>query len=228
MVDVVEDGLVQYIIENGCHLGDSIPGENDLAQMMGVGRNVVREALSRLKSRGVLTSRKHRGIEVSEPKINKCFEKSIIPQLLSKSALLDLLELRYMLEIGCVPTLFSNITDDDIVDLERILKQQIIIDGKISTESEQDFHSRIYKISKNQLLIDLQKMLIPIFRYIHENFEDYNKFNIEIKRLGLQAKHEDLLKCIKAHDAKAYTEMLSRHLMPYKLYIEEYRSRASE
>ena len=224
LVDVVEDRLVQYIISNNLRAGNPLPGENDLSQMMGVGRNVIREALSRLKSRGLLTNRKHRGIEVQEPDISSYFENAIIPQLLRQNQLIDLLELRYMLEIGIVPSLFNHITDKDITDLEQLIKHQSVSNGKINTESEQAFHSRIYAISCNKVLIGLERMLIPIFRYINENFEDYDKFNVKLKALNLQTTHEDLLSCIKDRNSDAYTDVISRHLMPYKLYIEEYRA----
>jgi GntR family transcriptional repressor for pyruvate dehydrogenase complex len=49
--------------------GDSLPGEVELANRMGVSRNVVREALSRLQSLGILESRKRRGIIIAEPDI---------------------------------------------------------------------------------------------------------------------------------------------------------------
>ena len=224
MVDVVEEALIQYIIKNDLRAGDAIPHENDLAQMMGVGRNVIREALSRLKSRGLLSSRRHRGIEIEKPEINKELEKVIIPQLLSKEDVVNLLELRYTLEIGMVPSLFRNVSDNDISNLEKILNRQVREDGKIAVESEQAFHSCIYAISNNIVLEGLLKRLISLFRYVNVNYEDFNRFNIQIKQQNQQASHEDLLACLKARDANAYTEMIARHLLAYKLYVEEFRA----
>ena len=50
LVDQVEDRLLNYFKENNLQIGDPIPNEMDLAASLGVARNVLREALSRLKN----------------------------------------------------------------------------------------------------------------------------------------------------------------------------------
>ncbi len=224
LVDVAEDAIKNYIITNNLRSGDPMPFESELVQMLGVGRNVVREALSRLKSRGILTSRKRRGMIVQEPDVNAEIRKAIIPQLLSKQAMIDLLELRYTLELGLVPTLFSHISDADIEDLREILESEVVRNDKSSIEYEQKFHSRIYSISANKVIIDLQGMLIPLFSYIYDKFEDFAKFNAVVKSQNLKTSHTDLFNSIAARDPELYSEMIKRHLMVYKLYIEEFRN----
>ena len=224
LVDVAEDAIKNYIVTNNLHSGDPMPFESELVQMLGVGRNVVREALSRLKSRGILSSRKHKGMIVQEPDVNAEIRKAIIPQLLSKQAMIDLLELRYTLELGLVPTLFSHISDADIEDLREILESEVVHEDKSSIEYEQKFHSRIYSISANKVIIDLQGMLIPLFSYIHDIFEDFAKFNAVIKSQNLKASHADLFNSIAARDPERYSEMIKRHLMAYRLYVDEFRN----
>lgn len=224
LVDLAEEALLRYIKEKGLRPGDTLPHEDELAEKMSVGRNVVREALSRLKSMGVLDSRKRRGIVLQEPEIKKNLEKIIIPQMLSPQVMIDLLELRYTIEVGIVPTLFDRITDEDISDLQTLLpKGKLSNKVRISVEDEQNFHSRIYAILGNQALIDLQRLLIPMFRYLHDNYDKFITFNEQMKKKKLQTTHKDILDSLAARDPEKYTEVIKRHLMAYRLFINEWR-----
>ena len=62
LVDSVEASISNYIRTNGLVAGDKLPSEEEFAESLGVSRNVVREALSRMKSFGMLSSRKKRGL----------------------------------------------------------------------------------------------------------------------------------------------------------------------
>lgn len=76
----VADALLTYVAEQELHPGDSLPSEPDLAQMFGVGRSTIREALMHLESDGLLRRRqgfgtvltglvgdRNVGLEVLEP-----------------------------------------------------------------------------------------------------------------------------------------------------------------
>ncbi|MCD8270052.1 MAG: GntR family transcriptional regulator [Parabacteroides sp.] len=227
LVDLVEDSLLKYIKEKNLKPGDRLLHEEELSEQLGVGRNVVREALSRLRSLGILDSRKRRGIVLQEPDIKKNLEKLINPQILSRDTIIDLLELRYTLELGIIPTLFNRITDEDIKDLESILAKEVILEGvRVSMEDELEFHSRMYTITGNQIIMDLQQMLIPMYWFIHDNYDEFEVFNRKIKQERLQASHKDILQSLKSRDKKDYEEVIKRHLMAYQLYIEEYRKQS--
>ena len=57
LVDSVEESLIRYFKEQGLRPGSSIPNETELAASLGVGRAVLREALSRFKMTGMIVSR---------------------------------------------------------------------------------------------------------------------------------------------------------------------------
>src|SRR5690554_5802810 len=124
LVDWVEGQLIKEIKDNELKLGAEIPNELELSKKYDVGRNVVREALSRLRMLGIIESRKRRGIVVASPNVIYGFQKVVNPYLLSRETILDLLGMRVSLEIGSANIIINNITDEDIEDLESIVEKE--------------------------------------------------------------------------------------------------------
>ena len=226
LVDLVEESLLKYIREQNLKPGDKLLHEDELAEKLGVGRNVVREALSRLRSLGLLDSRKRRGIVLQEPDIKRNLEKLINPQMMSFDTLINLLELRYTLEIGMIPTLLDRITKQDILILEKILENETHRDDiRVAINDELLFHSKMYSIVGNQTIMELQQLLIPLYRFIDNIHHEFEVFNKKIKEKKLQASHRDLVECLKKGNKNEYEDVMQRHLMPYYLYIKEFRDK---
>ncbi len=219
LVDQVEERILNYIIINRLTVGNEIPSELFLTEKFNVGRNVVREALSRLRMLGIIESRKHKGMILREPNVMKCFSKVVNPYMLSKKSILDLLVFRTSLEIGISEIIIENITDTDISELEKIVAKQIYQeDMKLKVEHEIEFHSKLYKITENQAIIDFQQMVIPLFNFVNQNFEDFKIFNNENKKKDQLIKHEDLLKFLKNRDIEGYRRGITAHLKAYSQY----------
>ena len=61
MVDKVELSLLDFFINKQLKVGDSIPKELELADLMGVSRTVIRESLNRLRTMGLIETKKKKG-----------------------------------------------------------------------------------------------------------------------------------------------------------------------
>lgn len=220
LVDWVESRIIKEIKDRQLTAGAVIPNEQELAEKYDVGRNVVREALSRLRMLGIIESRKRRGIVVSEPNVMYGFQKVINPFMLSKETILDLLAMRVSLEIGCANIIINNITDEDIEELKRIVEKERDIDSiKVNIEMEQEFHSKIYAISGNKVMRDFLNTIIPVFKYVNENFEDFNQFNIDRDGKRRLVRHKDLIPYLEARDVNGYQKAMEDHLIAYVDYI---------
>ena len=223
LVDQVEKQILSYIVENKLTSGSEIPSELVLAGNLNVGRNVVREALSRLRMLGIVESRKHKGMVVREPDVMKCFTKVVNPYLLSKTSLLDLLDLRVSIESGITELIISNITDKDIEELESIVSRHTYQeDMKLKVENEIEFHLKLYRITGNQAIIDLLEMVLPLFSYVNEKYEDFKPINEKNK--GKLVKHEDLIPFLIARDVDGYRKAIYNHLKAYSEYIKQNRN----
>lgn len=209
LVDKAEEQLMNFLIKKGLKIGDIIPKELELAEAMGVSRTVVREALVRLKTRGVLMSKKHKGTIIKSPSIMEMIGKSMIPELLNDTMLKDLFELRLVFEVGMAHMIVRNCTEEDIEELEKIVAQEPekSSDKLFSIEHEVNFHGKLYEMTRNKTLIDFQKMLLPIFNYAYDSGL-IDKPIVKEKYMS----HKDLVDVLKMKKPNKFREALHKHL----------------
>src|SRR5690606_35112580 len=135
------------------------PKELDLASNLGVSRTVIREALLRLRTIGLIESRKHKGAVLTNPDVLLPLRKVFHPSILDNSTLKDLFEMRLALEVGMADFIVNKITEEDLEELEQIAST--IVSGDTADpwqiEDEIKFHGKLYKISENNILLELQE-----------------------------------------------------------------------
>ena len=209
LVDKAEDRIMRFIRKNKMKVGDVLPKELDLASNLGVSRTVVREALLRLKTVGLIESRKHKGAVLTNPDVLLPLRKVFHPSILDTSTLKDLFEMRLSLEVGMADFIVNKITEEDLQELEQIAGT--IVSGDIADqwaiEDEIKFHGKLYKISENNILMDLQAMLFPIFQYVHQS----GQLEKNMER-GDFISHKDLVDVLKKKDADLYRIAIRKHL----------------
>ncbi|WP_439504279.1 FadR/GntR family transcriptional regulator [Sediminibacterium sp.] len=171
LVDKVEESLVDLLQKRKLSVGDIIPKEIELAETLGVSRTVIREALTRLRLMGLIESKKKKGSVITSPDIFGMMSKSMNPHILAPETLKEIFEIRLVLEIGMADLLFHRITKEDIAAL-----RQIVADEPPATqyhlfniEHEIAFHGKLYEITGNATLKRFQKMLLPVFDYVHNS-----------------------------------------------------------
>ncbi len=171
LVDKVEANLVQLLQQQKLKVGDSIPKELELAEKLGVSRTVIREALLRLRMMGLIESKKKKGSVITSPDLFGNMGKSMNPHILSPETLREVFEIRLVLEIGMADLLFHRITKDDIKILYSIVADEP--PGAqfhlFNVAHEIAFHGKLYEITGNDTLKKFQKMLLPVFDYVHNS-----------------------------------------------------------
>lgn len=208
LTDQVETKLLELFKKEDLRNGDAIPKENELCEAMGVSRTVIREALTRLKTIGLIESKKNKGMILTEPDLLIGLDKLLQPKILSEETLQDMFEMRLVLEMGIAELLFARIKPSDIADLKAILKTEKDYPALFEMDFEARFHGRIYEIARNNTLVRFQSMLLPIFKYVHDK--------------GLKLKDEELpknyvthaliVKAIETGNAEKYRDAMKRHL----------------
>ncbi|GHB74106.1 GntR family transcriptional regulator [Persicitalea jodogahamensis] len=210
MTDRVENILRDYFTENAFKPGDQLPNEFEMAQKLNVSRNVVREALSRLRMLGMVESRPRRGMVMAQPDLLAGLEKVLNPLLLSQDDLKDVFELRLVLELGVSEILFARKTPEDMAELEEIAERQKGL-AVLTKEDEIEFHGKLYDMTGNETLHRFQSMLAPVFDHVFAAY--YNKTSKSSKLE--QVTHYDLFKVLKEGTAAQFRTAMYNHLAVY-------------
>jgi len=209
LVDKVELRLIEVFLYKELKPGDSIPKETELALIMGVSRTVIRESLNRLKTMGLIESRKHKGTIIKSPDLSAILGKSMIPRILDHKTLMDVFEMRLALEVGMADFIFARKTDKDIRELEEIVEiepdhsDDILFD----VDHEIRFHGKLYQMTGNDTLEDFQNLLLPAFQHVY----NIGLLNVKGKRKK-HTSHKELVALLKKGTPDKFREGMRRHL----------------
>lgn len=171
LVDKVEANLVELLKEKKLSVGDSIPKEIELAESLGVSRTVIREALLRLRMMGLIESKKKKGAVITSPDLFGIMSKSMNPHVLDQDTLKEIFEIRLVLEIGMADLIFQRVKKEDIAELRKIVSNEPPATQYhlFNIEHEIAFHGKLYEITGNNTMKKFQKMLLPVFDYVHNS-----------------------------------------------------------
>lgn len=214
LVDKVEIRLREYFEENNLKPGDSLPKELDLAQSLEVSRTVVREAFLRFRTLGLVESKKHRGMILTQPDVLSSFEKVLNPKILNYSTLQDIFEIRIALDIGLAGLVFARKTYKDIQELEDIVERAEQAEGIIAgfnAEHEMEFHGKLYQMSGNETLRRFQVLLVPIFQHV---IDFHGKNNRNYQYPPDYVTHRKLAEVVKSGTPPEFTLAMENHLQP--------------
>ena len=150
--------LTDIIVINAEWLpGDRIPNERLLAYRFGVSRNTIREAMRLLNANGILITKPGSGSFVAKP-----MELATAPLIAFSGSdkyqqMLDLYELRSIVESEAAAILTQRATDEEIRHIESYeqLCAKQIHEGKEWSLSDRQFHAAIAKATHNQAIMRL-------------------------------------------------------------------------
>ncbi|WP_438733536.1 FadR/GntR family transcriptional regulator [Enterococcus sp. AZ128] len=181
--------LENYIQQKELMIGDKLPVEKELAEIFGVGRSTLREAVKILVFSNVLEVKQGSGTFVKNGSIGDF-------------SLGDLLRVRSMIESEAVVLAAAHQTDKEMLHLKEVLFQrnQLLEAGKFSEYIEADlaFHQQIVSISRNPFLIKWYNELLPDIK-LHlsqqvlrmEDYQDNTSLHNKMYRALLEGKVEE-------------------------------------
>ena len=216
LVDRVEQKLKNFVEENDLKPGDPLPKEIDLAQSLGVSRTVVREAILRLRTVGLIKSKKHSGMVLTEPDILSSFGHVLNPKLLASSTLKDIFELRMVIEIGIADLLFERINPESLRHIQTIVENgengedRELEKTHFSLNHEIEFHGALYQITQNKTILRFQSMLLPVFEWVHEN---HYEGNYEYEEGFIS--HRYLFQILSSGTPDEFRKAMRSHLAPH-------------
>lgn len=226
LVDKVKEQLVELLENKQLKVGDKIPTELELTEILGVSRTVIREALLQLRMMGLITSKKKKGAYITSPDIFGILSQSMYPHILDQDTLKDLFELRLILELGMADFLFQNITPEDIEELRSIVKEEPPQTDRhlFNIDHEIAFHGKLYDIAGNHTLRKFQKLLLPVFDYVHNS----GLLHKRPPQLRTFLSHKGLVDILENGTAAEFTAGMRQHLENHFAVIFEANPEAEE
>lgn len=216
--NIVEQ-IKKMVKQGELKIGDRLPSERELAESLKVSRTSVREALRILENMGLIECRSGEGNFVKDLTIDSLANSILWEIHLIKGVVLELYEIRKIIEPGIVRLAAERATDEDILRMESIIEKQksIVEQGKSISDIDDEFHRSIAEASKN-------KMIMKIINTIIGLESETNESNMEIKERPRQSlkSHMNILKYLKAKEQeKARKAMLTHLTTVEKLVIKK-------
>lgn len=145
--------------------GDKLPSENELCNAMGVSRNTVRSALSKMNALGLVEASHGYGYFVRN--INSgIYMNELIPSLvLNGQDLVSVVEFRIGVESQTAAVAAQNATQKDIQRLRFVCEKTFenLDDHDKFAKYDMDFHRAVAAASKNPLFIKTSEMLESMY-----------------------------------------------------------------
>lgn len=188
----IDDRIMTAILSGRILPGERL-GEKDLGQIFGVSRTLVREAMMRLSSRGIVAVSPRRGWFVVEPTVAEARET---------------IEARRSVEIGLLFTQ-KNIPQDALNDLEvHVLEQQKAIDERdLSRRSYLlgQFHVKIAEIFGNPVVVEILELLTNRIFLIAALYQSTDEAQISCNN------HREMVLFMRKNDKEKVIEIMNRH-----------------
>lgn len=217
----VADQLEHKVLSGVIPVGEKLPTENALCEMFGVSRTVIREAVAKLKSMGLVETRRGHGTTVMRnAPADAPFTQMINPTTVED--ILHLLELRIVVEQAAAEFAAERRDEQDLVAIERALSafHQARVENRQARSEDYDFHLSIAVATKNPLIKNFfqqfNKNVIPRAQILNTDI-DQEESDRYLARVAEE--HTEIFDAIRAGDSKVAGQAMYRHLSrAYHLY----------
>ncbi len=205
--------LIAQIDSGALQPGDRLPTEAQLSARHGVSRSVVREAVQRIKSRGMLLSRQGSGVFVASPPAHRplAFDPKVLE---SMDAVVQVVELRRVLEGEIAALAAERSTRAQQAGLKRALKgiETAMAAGHDGVDEDMAFHRAIGEATGNpqfsRLLAFLEQYLREAMRVTKGNESRREDFMRQVRE-----EHRCIVAAIEARDPAKARAAAVEHLL---------------
>jgi DNA-binding FadR family transcriptional regulator len=193
---------------------DRLPSERDLANLHNVARGTIRGVLRRLAREGLVEKRRGSGTYITyQPQVSNT-------DPIRDARPLELIDVRFAIEPHICRLCVLNAGTEDFDQLEHLLQEmQTCVDNpERFSKFDTDFHARLAKTTRNQLLI----WIIEQINAVRNNSEWLNLLKLTLDRQMIQdynLAHRAVVDAIKARDADLAARLMRDHLQSARLSI---------
>lgn len=208
--DLVVERIAQVIRERKLSAGERLPGEHELVEQLRVSRPVLREALARLQSMGLIDIQRGRGTFVgSATSLANCVRLLRSAVTISPQELRSYAELRSAIEVQAARQAAERATDDDIAELASVVRR--LDDDELpypeALELDFQFHRKLLEVAGNPLM---QNLMEVIYEFVLTQMVRTTPSQRD-NRLGRRL-HKAIMSAVRNHDPEAAGKAMQQHM----------------
>lgn len=209
MAEIISEKMLDLLRQKELQPGDKLPPERELAEMLGVSRPSLREALRALSIMKIVEVRQGDGTYVSELRPEELVEHLEFVFGLDDSTLLQLFEARKVVEVGNVALAAQRITDEEIIELEVCLQhsERLIDDPDQFVQADRALHDIITKAARNPMLSRFMASISTLVAVSRQKTGHMPGMTAQAA-----ADHREIVAALKARDPEAARVAMLHHL----------------
>ena len=212
--------IEQLILRGILRPGERLPSERELSERLGVSRPSLREAISELQERGLLTTRAGAGIYVADV-LGSAFSPALIRLFAAHDqAVMDYISFRRDLEGVAAARAAEAGTETDLKVIDTLFRKMEVAHNKRNPADEAEldaqFHLAIIEASHNVIMLHMMRSMFDLLK----EGVFYNRqimFKQRNTRDILLEHHRAMNEAIQARDPEAAREAVNVHLT----FVEE-------
>lgn len=204
VAEALHEGIRSGILKPG----DKLDSVQQLAENFQVGRSAIREALSALKAMGLIEMRQGEGTFVRQFEENNLKFPLSTAMLMNKEDIMNLLEVRKVIEIGMAAIAAKKRTKENLNIMEAALNEMKTANGdeELGEKADLNFHIAIASAAQNSLLL---KLFNDVSGLLQESMK-------ETRRIWLYSRQTTVEK------------LYDQHLAIYNAVVEQNSEKAQE
>lgn len=193
--------------------GDKLPSEKQLCERFSVSRSVVREAVSQLKSEGIVNAQQGRGVFVNERGSRQTFRLDVTA-LNDARGLEHVIELLVTMEAAAARYAAMRRTPEDLKRIKQALigMEYAIVNDKLGDDEDYAFHQAIVDSTKNPHFQMLNEFLERHVRRLIRQARSNTAKNYNNLVQAVQDEHKAILQAIEKRDPDAAALAAETHL----------------
>ena len=164
--ELVVSWLKEEILKGTYKLGDELPSEQELCDLLNVGKSSIREAMKMLKIIGIVEIQQGKRTRLCDNVSADIMMPVMFYLMLQKTASEELFEFRVMFESGVLHHLMTIISEEDLSKIAAELDRygQLCDTGKATIDEEMVFHKLLLESCHNQYIIQIGDLMLELFK----------------------------------------------------------------
>jgi DNA-binding FadR family transcriptional regulator len=202
------------ILARRLKLGDKLPSETELAEMLGVNRSTVREGIRLLEQTGLVRRRQGRRLYVSRPRYAELSTRMSRAMIMHQIVFREVLELLEVLEPLAARLAAKRIDAEQLELLEAnvLTTETAVADGKPLVDHDIKFHALVVEAAGNRALSMARE---PVGLLLFPAFDRVTRPVRQAPRRLAEA-HRAILEAIRRRDADEAELWMKRHIADFR------------